>query len=109
MALALAACASAPVPNEQIAAGRAAVEVAQSAGAGQYAPAELNAARDKLERAQQAIRADDNLTARRLAEAAEADARLAHAKSTSARSQAAVEEIERSLSTLQEELRRKQP
>lgn len=104
--LLLAACASAPKPDPQMAAGRAALESAQAAGAQQNAPAEFEAARQKLALAEQALKRDDYELARRLAEAAEADARLAQARAAAARSRAAAGEIEQSLRTLQDELNR---
>jgi hypothetical protein len=77
--LALAACASsAPPPTIELAAARAAIEQAGPAVA-HYAPAELAAAQSKLERAEQALARDDRTQARRLAEEAEVDARLAWA------------------------------
>jgi predicted outer membrane protein len=101
----LAACASAPVPTTQLAASTAAYESARGVGAQQLAPAEFALAQQKIEQAQLAIKAGENERARRLAEEAEADARLASALAASARSQAAIDEIQQSLQTLQEELR----
>lgn len=103
----LVACASTPPPTAELAAGRAAVEGAQASGAREFAGAELEAARNKLDLAQQASSRGDNDLARRLAEAAEADARLALARAYSARSNNAASQVERGLQTLQEELQRK--
>lgn len=104
----LAACASTPPPTAQLAAGTAAYETARGAGAQQYAPSEFSMAQQKIEQAQLAIKAGENERARRLAEQAEADARLASAMTASARSQAAIAEIQQGLQTLQDELRRTQ-
>lgn len=104
----IAACASAPAPTEQLAAGTAAYESARSAGAPQYAPSEFAVAQQKIEQAQMAMKNGDNERARRLAEEAEADARLANAKTSAARSQAAAAEVQQGLQVLQEELRRTQ-
>jgi uncharacterized protein DUF4398 len=83
-ALAAAACATEPPPAATLASARAAVEQA-SAGGAQHAPSELAAARTKLRRAQDALARGDNVQARRLAEEAEVDARLAWAMSENER------------------------
>ncbi|HZE60112.1 MAG TPA: DUF4398 domain-containing protein [Burkholderiales bacterium] len=82
-ALAAAACATEPPPAAELASARAAV--AQAGAGAQLAPSELSAARTKLERAQDAAARGDNRQARRLAEAAEVDARLAWAMSENER------------------------
>lgn len=101
-----AACASAPPPTEQMALARSAIEDAQGAGAPESAPRELNAARVRLDEARRAGEANDNDVARRLAEEAEADAKLAAAKARSTRATAAVTAVQDSLRTLREELDR---
>ena len=73
----LAACATEPAPTAELAAARAAVD--QAAPASEYAPRELAAAQTKLRAAQDALARGDNLQARRLAQEAEVDARLAWA------------------------------
>lgn len=80
----LAACATEPLPTAELAAARAAV--AQAAPAAEYAPKELAAAQTKLGLAQSALARGDNLQARRLAQQAEVDARLAWALSENERS-----------------------
>jgi len=106
-AVMLAACSSTPPPSAELAAGRAALEGAETSGAREYAGAELEAARNKLAQAEQASSRGDNDLARRLAEAAEADARLAQARASSVRSRNAATQVERSLQALQDELQRK--
>ena len=64
--LALAACASAPVPTEQLAVTTAAVAQAVSVGGQELAPAEMSAARDKLVRAQLAVAAKEDRKSTRL-------------------------------------------
>jgi hypothetical protein len=81
IALLLAACSSTPPPVGEISAAQTAVTAAEQADAAQHAPADLDRARDKLLRAQAAMQAEENARARRLAEQALADARLAEAKS----------------------------
>jgi predicted lipid-binding transport protein (Tim44 family) len=76
----LAACSSVPAPVAEMSAAQTAVTAAEEADAMQYAPADLDRARDKLIRAQAATQEEDNQEARRLAEQALVDARLAEAK-----------------------------
>lgn len=105
--LGLGACASAPPPpTEQLAVTRAAIEEAQTAGATERAPVEMQAARRKLDESRRAVVEDDNARARRLAEQAEADARLAAAKARSSRSQEAVAALQASIRTMRDELAR---
>jgi Domain of unknown function (DUF4398) len=77
---ALAACSNAPAPVGEMSAAQTAVTAAEGAEAAQYAPSDLDRARDKLIRAQAAMQDEDNEEARRLAEEALVDARLAEAK-----------------------------
>jgi len=85
--LAIAACAGTPPPATELAAARAAIEQAGPLAA-HYAPAELAAAQSKLERAEQALARDERTQARRLAEEAQVDARLASAMAENERSRA---------------------
>jgi hypothetical protein len=103
----LAGCASMPPPTEQMAVSRAAIDQAQSAGAVQYASAEYDSARRKLDLATLAIRDQDYVKARRLAEQAEIDANLAQAKAGAAQSEKSVAEIREAIRVLREELNRK--
>lgn len=103
--LACAGCAGAPpVPEAQLALGRGAINEALSAGAAEAAPLELKQARDKMARADAAVAAENYEEARRLAEEAEVDARLASARARTAQAKLAAREIENSLSTLRENL-----
>jgi len=83
-ALAAAGCATEPPAAAELASARAAIEQAGAAGP-QRAPAELEAAKSKLNRAQAAAARGDNVQARRLAQEAEVDARLAWAMSENER------------------------
>jgi Domain of unknown function (DUF4398) len=76
----LAACGGAPAPVAEMSAAQTAVTSAEEAEAAEYAPSDLDRARDKLIRAQAAMQEEDNQEARRLAEQALVDARLAEAK-----------------------------
>ena len=107
-AFALAGCASKGVnPVAQLATARASIAQAESAGALQLAPVELLAARDKLGKAEAAVREERYADARRLAEQAEVDAELAERKSRTAKAASAVDELARGNATLEKELERK--
>lgn len=105
--LGLAACATTPPqPSEEIAAARTAVSFAEDNGARDYAAVELRRARDKLEQAQAAAGAGEPERARRLAEQAELDARLADLLTRSGKMERSISELEASINDLREELRR---
>jgi hypothetical protein len=87
-ALALAGCATASRPDAELAAARSAVIQAEPS-AWRYAPAELRLAQGKLARAEQAMALEQWPEARRLAEQAEVDARLAASIADNERSRAA--------------------
>jgi len=95
-----------PPPNAQMAVAGSAVSKAENAGAVQYAPVELNSAREKLNRAQKAFDEEEYARARRFSEEAEVDANLAFAKARSANAQEAVAELQKTIRTLQEEMER---
>ena len=105
-ALALAGCASTPPAAPSIAAGAASIEDARAGGAGELAAADIDSARDKLERARTLARAGDQRGATRMAEQATVDAQLARSRSASERSRRAEGEVQASLQTLREELAR---
>lgn len=75
-----------------------AIEDAQRADAAEYAPAELNQAREKLTQAQAAVQRKHFDSAKRLAEATEVDARFARARAQTRRA-------ERELATLNESIK----
>jgi hypothetical protein len=101
----LSACAGTP-PKAELGAAEAAVSEADHAGAATRAPVELNNARIKLQRVQDAASRNRQEEAARLAREAEADAQLASAKSQSAAANAALTQIRQSTSTMQEEVQR---
>lgn len=108
VALVGAGCASKmPAPIEQMATSRAAVTQAERGGAGEYAAVELLSAREKLNRADLAMRDGRNEEASRLAEQAEADAVLAAAKARTSQSQKAVDNMKQAIETLRQEIERK--
>ncbi|QQP92234.1 DUF4398 domain-containing protein [Skermanella sp. TT6] len=104
-ALALAACANdIPAPTEQVTLSDNIIRDAEIAGAVQYAPVELNTAREKLEAARREMQAENNEEARRLAEQAEVDARLAELRSRTQTTKEAVAAVQASIDTLRREL-----
>lgn len=106
--LALAGCASkekAPATAD-VAVSRNAVESAVSSGASEHAPAEMMAARDKMQRASAALAAKDYDTARDLAQQASADAKLAQSKANSAKATAAANALQEDIRVLREEVER---
>lgn len=105
--LGLAACASDKTPaTADVAVSRAAVANATSAGAADLAPAEMQSAREKLMRANQALAAKDYKTAQDLATQASADAQLAQSKANSSKATAAADELQQSIRVLRDELNR---
>lgn len=104
-ALLLTACAGTP-PSEQFAVSRAAVNSAVSAGGTEFAPVEMRAAQEKLNKAEAAIfekRYDD---AKRLAQQAEWDARVAERKAQATKAEKAVEDAKQGIQELREESQR---
>lgn len=99
-------CASDPPAAPSISAGAAALDTARSSGAPEYAAAELDQARGKLERARALAQAGNHREAIRMAEQAEVDAQLARAAAGRERSTRALVEVEASLRSLREELNR---
>lgn len=105
----VAACSSVPPPTEQMAVGKSAIDSAQTAGAPEFAAGELAQARTKYEQAEAAMKREDFMQARRLAEAASVDAQLAQARASSAREQAAAAQIDQSIRALRSEINRAAP
>jgi Skp family chaperone for outer membrane proteins len=103
----LSACASQKAPaTADVAVSRAAVENAAQAGAAELAPAELLAAREKMQQARRALADKDYKLARDLAAQAQADAKLAQSKATSAKATSAANEVQENIRVLREELDR---
>jgi Domain of unknown function (DUF4398) len=107
--LALGACSSVPPPEEQLATADAAVRGAEEANAASEAPAPLRRARDKLTQARDAMRNEEYVDARRLAEQAAVDAELAEVDARSKVAQENVDELRRSIQLLREEATQKAP
>jgi Domain of unknown function (DUF4398) len=81
---ALAACAHENVPESQLSRAQVAYDRAVAAQAGARSPAELARAQTELQGARAAIDKEDYTQARRLADQAEADARLAESRAQAA-------------------------
>lgn len=108
MVLGMTACASQKTPaTADVAVSRAAVDSATSSDAAELAPAEMQAAREKLLNANQALAAKDYKAAQMWASAAEADAKLAQSKANSAKATTAANQLQDSIRVLREELDRK--
>jgi Domain of unknown function (DUF4398) len=106
--ISMAACASAPIPTEQMAVGRKAVERASGTPEiVQLAPTELERARTKLALAEQAMTNKDYNAARRYADEAEAEAVLAEAHAQAMKNKRAVAEVREALRSLRDELARR--
>jgi hypothetical protein len=106
-AVVMAGCASVPKPTEQIAVSNSAITNADRAGGTEYAPVEMTAARDKMYRANQAMVKENYEDARRLAEEAQVDARLAEKKAESAKARNAAVAMSDQIRVLREEINRK--
>ena len=101
--LLLGACASPPPrPTEQLAAADMAVEQAEASLAPTFAPDQLEQAREKRNRAEEAAENDNSIRARRLAEQAVVDARLAEATADAAMAEQNLDEMEASVAALRE-------
>jgi len=100
-------CASTPAPTEQMAVSRSAINNAVSAGGAEHAAVEMTSAHDKMRRANVAMGKEDYDTARRLAEEAQADARLAEKKAHSEKAQKAANVMQDDIRVLREEINRK--
>lgn len=101
------ACASTPAPTEQMAVSRSAISNAVSAGGAEHAAVEMTSAHEKMRRANIAMGKEDYDSARRLAEEAQADARLAEKKAHSEKAQRAANVMQEDIRVLREEINRK--
>ena len=109
VSLMLAACASSPErPDQDLTRAEAAIEQAEQAGARQYGPVPLDNARDKLASARTAVAEEEMLVAQRYAEEAVLSAELAAAKARRSKAERAVDQLEKSIAVLREEIARNQ-
>lgn len=100
--LVLAGCAGNP-PSEQYAVSQSAVNSAVSAGGTEFAAVEMKAAQDKLKQAEIAMHDKQYDDAKRLAEQAEWDARVAERKAQAAKAEKAVQDAHQGVQDLREE------
>lgn len=101
--LTVAGCASGQPPRAELGGARASIATAERAGAAERAPVELNNARTKLQAAEDASRQENYRKAERLAEEANIDAQLATTKAQAASSEAALQEVNKGITTLRSE------
>ncbi|MFR0672501.1 DUF4398 domain-containing protein [Enterobacterales bacterium AW_CKDN230030176-1A_HGKHYDSX7] len=100
--LVLAGCAGNP-PTEQYAVAQSAVNSAVSAGGTEFAAVEMKSAQDKFKKAEIAMHDKKYEEAKRLAEQAEWDARVAERKAQAAKAQKAVQDARQGVEELREE------
>lgn len=103
-AFALAACATPDAPSQELALANAEIDQALRAGATERAPDTIADARSKMELAQDAVDDGEMEEARRLAQQAQLDARLATAQTNAAESREALAEVNEGLDALRNEL-----
>ena len=100
-------CSSLKTPaTADVAVSKAAVENASGAGGTEFAPMEMNSAREKLALANTAMKAKDYKAASELANQAQADAKLAQSKANSAKAQTAADALQDDIRVMREELYR---
>jgi predicted metal-dependent hydrolase len=92
--------------REDLARAEASIAEAEKVGAYEHGSADLNRAREKLNAARKASEDGDEDVAQRLAIEADLDADVAAATARNQQMQVAVTELEESIRTLQDELRR---
>ncbi len=100
----LSACASDPVPDEQLRLTEQALSQAQAVGVSPEHSASLRLAQEKLALAQAAMQDEDFKQARVYAEQAELDARLAEAEHLTAKSQQQLVELNNVINRLRKQL-----
>lgn len=107
LSAAFAGCSTTPPPVAELAAAKASIARAEQPAA-RHAPDALLGAQRKLAAAQTAFRGEDFDRARRLAEEAEIDARLALAIAESSQARQSLEQVKQGIETLKQELLRRQ-
>ena len=98
------ACASPPPPKADIAQAEVAVKVAQKEGAERYSPLALRKAQDKLNAARELGDQGERTKSRRNAQQAEVDALVAAAEARRGEANAALESLEATIRTLEQEI-----
>lgn len=103
MMAAIYGCTSTPPPQETVAQAELVVTETGQGRAPQYASSELSKARDKLDAAKRAMDAERYTEARRLAEQALVDARLAEAKAQAEQQRQTLQELRKNIEALREQ------
>lgn len=98
----LVGCAGNP-PSERYAVAQSALNAAVSAGGTEYAPLEMQAAQDKFRQASIAMHDKNYDEARRLAEQAELDARVAERKAQAGKAERALQDARQGIQELRNE------
>jgi tetratricopeptide (TPR) repeat protein len=98
-------CSNVPKPIGEIASAETAISGAQSSGASEYAPVELDRATSKLQRAKEAVKKENYAEATLEADEALADANLARAKADAGKTKRAAGEMEDSINLLRKTLK----
>ena len=102
-----AGCSSMKTPaTASVAVSTAAVDNAAGAGGAEFAPIEMNSARNKMALANKAMAAKDYKLANDLATQAQVDAKLAQSKADSAKAKTAADALQDDIRVLREELDR---
>jgi hypothetical protein len=104
LTLTLMACAETPLKSDKLLLAREAVLHATNMGANEYAPAEMQAARERLDYAQTALTAGDLGRAGRLSDEAMVNTRLAETRVQQAKAEKAATELRQDRRALQIEL-----
>jgi hypothetical protein len=100
-------CSSLKTPaTASVAVSTAAVENASGAGGAEFAPVEMNSAREKMALANKAMAAKNYKLAGDLASQAQVDAKLAQSKANSSKAQMAADALQDDIRVLREELDR---
>lgn len=97
-------CAGNP-PKEAIASAQTMVQRAEQEGAAQFAPRSLREAKDKIEKAEGEVNDDHYSDARRLAEQAQVDAKLAAVETDREKTKEAVAELTRTVQDMESDIR----
>jgi predicted S18 family serine protease len=93
-------------PHDKISDAEMALDRAREEGAGDYDPADLKSAEDKLARAKKAMSDRDYKTATRLAEESAIDAQTAEARSKAAKAKELSRQMEENVDSLRKEVER---
>lgn len=100
----LSACASAPMPTDQISLAKDAVDRAVSAGATQYAPLQMKTAQDKVFLMERDIGEKSYVKVKALAEQIQVDAALAERTAITVKTQKALKDAQDGIQVLKQEM-----